>query len=92
MTAEEYYEVTVEGDRTQLVGGEVNDPKLEDVRPQNSLLFELTNWARAAPGRGAAFLPTDMIIDVELELSGADQLTSPLLPDFSVQVERLFRR
>jgi Uma2 family endonuclease len=30
--------------------------------------------------------------DVELELSGSDQLTSPLLPGFSVPVERLFTR
>jgi Uma2 family endonuclease len=178
MTAEEYYEIMVEGDRTQLVDGELvaNDPRLEHVPPQNNLLVELTNWARAAPGRGAALPPTDVIIDeynvfgpdviwlreervpepvrgnlkglpdlaievrspstwrydvgkkklayeraglpelwlvdnlaesllvfrrshqdsqafdVELELSGADKLTSPLLPDFSVQVERLFRR
>jgi Uma2 family endonuclease len=30
--------------------------------------------------------------DVELELSGADELASPLLPGFSVPVERLFSR
>jgi Uma2 family endonuclease len=30
--------------------------------------------------------------DAELELSGTDELTSPLLPGFSVPVERLFTR
>jgi Uma2 family endonuclease len=30
--------------------------------------------------------------DIELELSGSDQLTSPQLPDFSLSVERLFVR
>jgi Uma2 family endonuclease len=30
--------------------------------------------------------------DVELELSDSEELTSPLLPGFSVPVERLFRR
>jgi hypothetical protein len=32
------------------------------------------------------------VFGVALELSGADELTSPLLPGFSLRAERLFRR
>jgi Uma2 family endonuclease len=178
MTAEQYFAVSVEGDRTQLVEGElvVNEPPLEHVLVQRNLLFVLTTWTQAAPGRGIAFPPVDVVVDehnvfgpdvvwlreervpnplagrlqglpdlavevrspstwrydvgkkklayersglpelwlvdnvaasvlvyrrsdakapafdVELELAGSDELTSPLLPGFSVPVERLFRR
>jgi Uma2 family endonuclease len=36
--------------------------------------------------------PDAPVFDVALELSGADELTSPLLPGFSLRAERLFRR
>jgi len=178
MTADEYFAVSVEGDRTQLVEGVmiVNEPTLPHAFVQANLLRVLNNWASAAPGRGFAFAPTDVVVDeynvygpdvswvpepqvpdpvvgrlkglpgiavevrspstwrydvgkkraayertglpelwlvdtvarsvlvyrrvskdsvafdVELELSGPDELTSPLLPGFAVRVERLFTR
>jgi Uma2 family endonuclease len=65
MTVDEYYAVTVEGDRTQLVNGElvVNEPKLIHMELQMRLAFALRTWVEAAPGRGQVFLPTDVAID-----------------------------
>jgi Uma2 family endonuclease len=178
MTADEYFAVSVEGDRTQLVDGVmiVNEPTLLHNAAQVGILTELVNWTKAAPGRGMASTPTDVVadehnvfgpdvvwlseeriperldrrleglpdlavevrsrstwrydigkkraayeraglpelwlvdtasrtvlvcrrsetdvpfFDVELELSEADALTSPQLPGFSLQVERVFAR
>jgi Uma2 family endonuclease len=179
MTAEEYFAARDEYSRfTELIEGElvVDEPLLEHGLVQRNVLYELTSWARAKPGRGGAFPPIDVVIgehnvfgpdvawvpeellpepiggrleglpalavevrspttwrydigkkkaayeraglpelwlvdtvaltvlvfrrsskrapgfDVELELSGADELASPLLPGFSVPVERLFSR
>lgn len=178
MTAEEYFAKSVEGDRTQLIDGRmiVNEPKLEHALIQTRLIAELLSWVEAAPGRGFASVPADVVVtqhdvyapdvlwlreervpdpfegrleglpdlaveirspstwryvlgtkkaryeaaglpelwlvdtiarsvlvfrrsapsaprfDVELELSGQDQLESPLLPGFAVAVERSFRR
>lgn len=178
MTAEEYFAVSVEGDRKQLVDGViiVNDPTLLHNAAQVTILTELVNWINAAPGRGLASTPTDVVVDehnvfgpdvvwlseervpdrlderlkglpdlavevrspstwrydlgkkkaayeraglaelwlvdtasgtvlvfrrsrrdtpgfdVELELSGPDELTSPQLPGFSLPVERVFER
>jgi Putative restriction endonuclease len=52
MTVEEYYAITVEGDRLQLVEGEliVNDPTLLHGLAQVNVLTELTNWVRAEAG------------------------------------------
>jgi Uma2 family endonuclease len=179
MTAEEYFAARAEYSRfTQLIEGEliVDEPLLDHALVQRNVLYELTSWARAQPGRGDAFPPIDVVIgehnvfgpdvswvpeerlpdpiagrlkglpalavevrspttwrydvgkkkaayergglpelwlvdtvaltvlvfrrsakrapgfDVELELSGSEALTSPLLPGFSVPVERLFSR
>ena len=178
MTAEEYFAVSVEGDRKQLVDGViiVNDPTLLHNAAQVAILTDLVIWTRATPGRGMASTPTDVVVDehnvfgpdvvwlseervpdrlderlkglpdlavevrspstwrydlgkkkaayvraglaelwlvdtashtvlvfrrsrrdspgfdVELELSGADELTSDQLPGFSLRVERIFER
>ncbi len=65
MTAEDYYAVTVVGDRKQLVEGEivVNEPKAVHARLHGRLFFALEAWVRDGDGRGAAFLPTDVRMD-----------------------------
>jgi Uma2 family endonuclease len=65
MTVEQYYEITVEGDRKQLVDGAivVNEPRLVHAELQARLLIALRAWTDARPGRGVAFLPTDVVID-----------------------------
>jgi Uma2 family endonuclease len=65
MTAEQYYASTVEGDRKQLVEGEivVNDPKLIHGLLQRRLIFAIEAWVRAGERRGAVFPPTDVRID-----------------------------
>jgi Uma2 family endonuclease len=178
MTAEEYFAVSVEGDRKQLVDGfiVVNEPTLLHNYAQVAILYALVDWIRAAPGRGMASTPTDVVpdqynvfgpdvvwlsedriperldrrlegmpdlavevrspstwrydigkkraayeraglpelwlvdtssrtvivcrrsarevpsFDMELELSEADELTSPQLPGFTLPVERIFPR
>jgi Uma2 family endonuclease len=75
MTAEEYYAVTVEGDRKQLVDGEivVNEPKLIHAKLQERLVFALGAWIRAGNDRGHVFLPTDVRMD-EYNVYGPDLL------------------
>jgi Uma2 family endonuclease len=65
MTAEEYFAVSVEGDRKQLVDGViiVNDPNLRHNYAQVTILTELVNWTNASPGRGMASTPTDVVPD-----------------------------
>ncbi|MGH2923144.1 MAG: Uma2 family endonuclease [Solirubrobacterales bacterium] len=65
MTADEYYAVTVVGDRKQLVDGEivVNEAKLIHGLLRQRLIFALTAWAREAPDRGEPFPPTDVRMD-----------------------------
>lgn len=65
ITADEYYDLTVEGDRKQLVEGEivVNEPKLIHAQLQGRLYRALMEWVEAKPGRGQAFLPTDVRLD-----------------------------
>jgi Uma2 family endonuclease len=57
MTVEQYYEITVAGDRKQLVDGAivVNDATFTHGQLQTRILVALTNW-----GRGAAVPPTDV--------------------------------
>lgn len=52
---------------------------LVDTGAESVLVFR-----RSTPGARA--------FDLELELSGAEQLSSPLLPGFSVSAEGIFRR
>jgi Uma2 family endonuclease len=65
MTAEEYFAVSVEGDRKQLVDGVmiVNDPTLLHNLAQVTILSELKNWIEAASGRGLVSTPTDVVAD-----------------------------
>ncbi len=65
MTAEQYYAVTVEGDRKQLVDGQivVNDPKLIHGVLQVRLGAALQGWMDAGEGRGICSMPTDVRMD-----------------------------
>jgi len=65
MTAEQYYALTVEGDRRQLVEGEiiVNEPKTIHARLQMKIAFALESWVRAGDRRGLALSPTDIAVD-----------------------------
>lgn len=75
ITAERYYELTVEGDRKQLVDGEivVNEPKLIHVELQLRMAFALRSWTSAGEGRGHDFLPTDVRMD-DYNVYGPDLL------------------
>ena len=75
MTAEQYHAWSVEGDRTQLVEGEVivNDPKPMHAVLQGELLFVLGAWIRAGEGRGLAIPPTSLTMD-ERNVFGPDIL------------------
>ena len=73
MTVEEYYEITVEGDRKQLVGGAivVNDPAFTHAKIQGRLFGALFTWI-GETGRGVAlFLLTDVRLS-EHDLYGPD--------------------
>jgi Uma2 family endonuclease len=65
MTADEYFAVSVVGDKTQLVDGVmiVNDPTLLHNLAQVRILNALMNWSEAAPRRGFASTPTDVVVD-----------------------------
>jgi Uma2 family endonuclease len=75
ITAARYYELTVQGDRKQLVDGEivVNEPKLIHARLQIRLSFALASWTNDADGRGEVFFPTDVRMD-EYNVYGPDLL------------------
>jgi Uma2 family endonuclease len=75
MTAEDYFAVSVVGDKTQLVDGVmiVNDPTLLHNAAQVRILTELTKWIEAAPRRGFASTPTDVVVD-EHNVFGPDVL------------------
>jgi Uma2 family endonuclease len=75
MTAEQYYAVSVEGDRKQLVDGEivVTEPKGIHALLQQRLVVALANWTRAGAGRGEVFTPTDVRMD-EYNVYGPDLL------------------
>lgn len=75
MTAERYYEITVEGDRKQLVDGRivVNEPKTVHSLIQTRLVFALCVWVEDGEGRGLAITPTDVRMD-EYNVYGPDVL------------------
>jgi len=75
MTAEQYYAVTVEGDRKQLVDGEivVNEPKAIHALLQWRLAGALHTWIEAGADRGLGLLPTDVRID-DYNVYGPDLL------------------
>ena len=67
MTAQEYLAQPVREDRRRvnLVEGEVivNEPRWFHERHQENILFALSAWSRARPGRGRAALPLDIGLD-----------------------------
>jgi Uma2 family endonuclease len=75
ITADQYYAVTVEGDRTQLVDGRivVDQPKTIHGLLQLRLGGELYAWTRAREGRGMALMPTGVEMD-EYNVYGPDVL------------------
>jgi Uma2 family endonuclease len=75
MTADEYYAISVEGDRKQLVDGQivVNQPKTIHGLLQARLGGELYAWAKAGEGRGLVVMPTDVKMD-EYNVYGPDLL------------------
>jgi len=100
MTADEYFAVSVVGDMTQLVDGVmiVNEPTLLHNLSQVRVLNALTNWVEAAPGRGFASTPTDVVPD-DYNVFGPDvvwlseqRVPDPLderlqgMPDLAVEV------
>jgi Uma2 family endonuclease len=75
MTAEQYYDVTVEGDRKQLVDGRivVNEPKAVHSILQTRLVLAIGVWTQAGEGRGLVMTPTDVRMD-EYNVYGPDVL------------------
>ena len=75
MTAEQYYTVSVEGDRKQLVDGEivVNEPKAIHALLQWRLAVAIQAWIDAGEGRGLGLMPTDVRLD-EHNVYGPDLL------------------
>jgi Uma2 family endonuclease len=75
MTAERYHAVSVEGDRTQLVDGQivVDEPKPIHGVLQLRLGAALYDWIRTGTSRGLALLPTGVEMD-EHNVYGPDVL------------------
>ncbi|HEX8646527.1 MAG TPA: Uma2 family endonuclease [Thermoleophilaceae bacterium] len=65
MTVADYYAITVEGDRKQLVDGRivVNEPRVTHMRLQTRLLEAFLSWIRAGSGRGEVLPPVDVRLD-----------------------------
>lgn len=67
LTADEFLalEPLPSGARRQLIEGEVvvNEPTWMHGDSQQSILFALITWVRAASGRGAAHVPVDVKLD-----------------------------
>jgi Uma2 family endonuclease len=75
MSAEQYHSWSVEGDRTQLVAGEVvvNEPKPIHGVLQVRLLLAIGKWVEAGDGRGLVIGPTSLRLD-EQNVYGPDVL------------------
>jgi len=75
MTAEQYYEVSVEGDCKQLVDGQIVQYRRPLIRGllQGRLGAALGNWVSGGENRGLALLPTDVHMD-EHNVYGPDLL------------------
>jgi Uma2 family endonuclease len=64
ITADEYFAMSVEGDRTELVGGQI---VVDEPRPLHGVLqaritSALQVWVEAAQDRGLVILPTDVVM------------------------------
>ncbi len=75
MSAEQYHDWSVEGDRTQLIAGEVvvNEPKPIHQVFQVRLLLAIGNWIEAGQKRGLVIGPTRLTLD-EHNVYGPDVL------------------
>ena len=75
MSAEQYQDWSVEGDRTQLIAGEVvvNEPKPIHAVLQFRLLFAIGKWIEAGDARGLVIPPTSLTLD-EHNVYGPDVL------------------
>jgi Uma2 family endonuclease len=73
MTAEQFFAITVEGDRKQLVDGVIVPPEALPLHGllQVRLLTALANWIAAGKGRGLVLPPVDVILD-EYNVYGPD--------------------
>ena len=73
MTADEYLEIPWDGQRTQLIEGEivVNEARKLHQVVLLDLLRALDSWASAAPDRGSISLPLDVKLD-ERNVVGPD--------------------
>jgi len=73
MTVEDYFAVSAEGDRTQLIGGElvVNQPLPMHGAIQVRLTVALGVWSKAEEGRGLVLPPVDVVIG-EHDVYGPD--------------------
>ena len=65
MTVEDYYAISVEGDRKQLVDGRivVNNPRLTHGRLHTRLIVALSTWIEGGSGRGMVLPPIDVRMD-----------------------------
>jgi Uma2 family endonuclease len=65
LDVDQYLSLTAEGDRTQLVDGElvVNEPKPPHARAQLQIVRALDDWTRSDSGHGYAQLPIDVVVD-----------------------------
>jgi Uma2 family endonuclease len=75
ITAERYFEISVEGERTQLIGGAlvVDEPLPIHGVLQVRLVAALYSWTEDAEGRGLVCLPADVVMD-EFNVYGPDLL------------------
>jgi Uma2 family endonuclease len=75
ITAEEYFEISVEGDRTQLIDGVLvmDQPRMIHGVLQARIAAALQNWIDDGRGNGLASMPTDVVMD-EQNVYGPDVL------------------
>jgi Uma2 family endonuclease len=75
ITAERYFEISVEGDRTQLVDGVlvVDEPRLIHGVLQAEIAGALREWIRNGADRGLVSLPTGVVMD-DYNVYGPDVL------------------
>jgi Uma2 family endonuclease len=93
ITAERYYENSVEGDRKQLVDGAivVSEPRPVHGFLQARLAGKLSIWVEAGEGRGLVIAPTDVVMD-QFNVYGPDLLwisERHRPPDLTRRLERV---
>ena len=75
ITAAQYDELSVEGDRTELVDGQIvmDEPRLMHGLLQFRLAFALGKWIERSEGRGLVTMPTNVTMD-DYNVYGPDLL------------------